>query len=151
MHARHYPSIALILGLAVACRGGDPKTDPTVGSADGSADGGADGADGGADGSDGGADGGRDTSDTGDTGAPVPSADPAEALLAALVLQASNGDPKLREKRGGVDPPLVRPRLNRIVVADVLENGGAQLVEAREAPASEDRPRELAEPALDLV
>ena len=97
MHARHCPSIALILGLAVACRGGDPKTDP----ADGSADGGADGADGGADGSDGGADGGRDSGDSGDSGTPAPSEDPAEALLAAL--EAASAEPlRITDERGRI-------------------------------------------------
>jgi hypothetical protein len=109
MHARRAPSLALLLGLAVACRGADPKADPTPEGADG-ADGASDG-DGGADGADGGTDGGADGgADTADTGAPTPSEDPAEALLASL--DAASAEPvRVTDERGrltwiDVDLPL---------------------------------------------
>jgi len=98
MSARRPLPFALLLGLAVACRGGDPKPEP-----DGGADG-ADGGDGGADGGDGGG------PDTGDTGAPAPSADPVEELLAALDA-ASEAPVQVQTERGritwiDVDLPL---------------------------------------------
>jgi hypothetical protein len=110
MPPRRALPLPLLLGLAVACRGGDPKASPgEEGGGDGASDGGADGAsEGGDGGGDGGADGGGP--DTGDTGAPAPSEDPAVAVLAALAA-ASAAPLRVTDERGrltwiDVDLPL---------------------------------------------